>query len=132
MEIKPEEVIIISDPRPPLLLVAVPRVLFHRLFRAFAPPWKIDWMATAEDVVARFLIGLLLGAALCVPLFAFIFWPGRRRRHRSNPAQSVFDTLGAPHWIGWVFVATALGPALFRAVTTRAAVSFDDSDANQA
>jgi hypothetical protein len=66
-------------------------------------------------VLARLLVGLIVGAGLCVVLVPVVFWP-------FGGGPSFYDGVGKPDWVGWVFVATLVAPMLYWVVTTRASI----------
>jgi hypothetical protein len=85
------------------------------MFGCAAPP-QIDWEDTLAEILARTLVGVVLGGASCLLLFPIIFWPGRRGR------PSLYDRWGEPDWIAWMFIAPLVGAIVFRIALTRATV----------
>lgn len=106
--------------RPPFAIVALLTGLLCRLTgrRSRLPP--INWRETAEHACARFFVGLLVGFGLCVLLVPLVFWPSRRQ------PRSIWDQLGHPGWVGWIFVAALAGSALFGLLTTRVTFRYRD------
>lgn len=106
--------------RPPFAIIALLQWLFCRLLlrRNSLPP--VNWRETAEHAVARFFVGLAIGFGLCVLLVPLVFWPSRRQ------PRSIWDQLGHPGWLGWIFVTALFGSALVGVLTTR--VTFQHPD----
>lgn len=102
--------------RRPLVVVASVRAVAHRVFGCAAPPWVIDWKETLAELVARAWVGLVVGGVLCLLLIPIVFWPARRGR------PSLYDRLGEPGWITYVFIAPVVGAILYQIAATRATV----------
>ncbi len=102
-----------GDEQSSFVIVMLVRKMFQRLFKKpiLEPP--VNWREAATDLCARFFVGLAVGGGLCVLLVPVIFWPGRRI------PRSLFDQIGQPGWIGWLFVVALLVPAIIGALTTR-------------
>jgi hypothetical protein len=83
--------------------------------RGRTPPYRILWKETLWDMAARFIVGLLAGAAFAFLLIPAVFWPGRRTRGRS-----LYDALRHPDWIGYIFLAAWLGTAVIMMLRTKA------------
>jgi hypothetical protein len=117
------ELIIIQEPRRPLLIVACLRVALFRVFRVARPPWTIRWRDTATEIVARFLFGLPIGAGISLLLFPLIFWPGRSRS-RTRIVPSLYEQMGWTIGVGWIFLGIILTCATLWALSTRASVRY--------
>jgi hypothetical protein len=63
-------------------------------------------------MLARFLVGLVLGGIACVALIPIVFWPGRRTQ------RAVFDETSDANWALWLFAGTLLLPAIIGALST--------------
>jgi uncharacterized RDD family membrane protein YckC len=74
--------------RPPLVAVAVLSAALRLLTRRPRQSPAVDWRETAAEFGARFLVGLVIGAGLCVLLVPVIFWPSRRT------TRSLFEQMG--------------------------------------
>lgn len=106
--------------RPPFVVVVCLKAVLGFLLRLPSPRPTVDWRETATELGARFLVGLVIGAGLCVLLVPVVFWPSRR------VPRSLFEQMGEPGWIGWLFLAVLTGTALVWALTSR--VSWRDGD----
>ncbi len=106
--------------KPPFLFAALLRVIGHRLFGVPAPSWTIDWKETLLDIVGRFFAGLVVGIGLCILLIPVLFLRTRARKITALPKHSLFQYLGEPSWIGWLFLGVWIGTGLLWALTTRA------------
>ena len=102
-----------SGVRPPTILSALVFAAWRRISHKPIVDREINWRETASDLFARFLVGLVCGAALCVFLFPFLFWPGR------TPSVSLFESIGKPAGIGLGFLGIFFGSGLVGALTTR-------------
>ncbi len=109
---------------PPLLFSTALAVIGHRLFGRVAPPWTIDWKETMVDLLARFMVGLVIGLGLCILLVPTLFWAGRTTKQ--GRGVSLFEYWGEPFWIGWLFLGVLIGPGILWALTTRANVLLPD------
>ncbi len=102
-----------SPKQPPLLVIAFLQLLLRLLTKRPRPSLDVDWRETATEVGARFLVGLVIGVGLCVLLVPVVFWPSRR------VPRSLFEQMGEPGWIGWLFLGVLGGTAFLWALTTR-------------
>jgi hypothetical protein len=105
----------LSD-RYPSVIKAILVALGYRL-RGRRAPYRIEWKETLWDVAARFVVGLGVGAIVAFLLIPVVFWPGRRGRSRGR---SVYDALGNPAWVGFLFLAVLIGTAVIMALRTKA------------
>lgn len=115
--------LIINPPRPPLAITAGLRILAHRLFRVPVPPWVVNWKETFSTIIARMLVGFVMGLGCCILLVPLVFWPDPKHFYRSFDF-STYDQLGHPRWIGWIFVAAIAAATLLTAASTRATVRY--------
>ena len=72
----------------------------------------------------------MIGSVISFLLIPVIFWPPKRRRFSAstNPPQSIYDTLGYPAWIGWVFVGVVIVSILISCLRTRVIFSTSGKD----
>lgn len=108
--------------KSPSIFKAALRVLFRRLLGK-VPAVRIDWRETLLDMLARFIGGLVVGAIFAFILFPLVYWPGRRGRR-----PSLYNSLGQPDWIGYLFAAVWLGTAIIMALRTKARLYYRDED----
>ena len=86
-------------PPPPFLLTT----LLSRLRWWKPAKGRVHWEEVFVSLVARALVGLLIGAVNSFLLVPLVHWPGRRG------APSLYDQWKQPDWIEWVFI----GPLIF-------------------
>ena len=86
------------DGRPFLLPLCL-AVARQRLSRRPPLPFKVDWGDAVVEVIARIIVGAIIGVIACFLAFRFLFWPGRSGR------PSVMDQLGWGEWPHRFFIA---------------------------
>ena len=106
--------------RFPSVVKAVLVAMWHQV-RGGTPPYRIDWKETLADMAARLFVGLFIGGALAFLLVPVVFWPGGRRT-RSRP--SLYESLGQPDWIGYVFLGVVLVTAAIMSLRTKARLHY--------
>ena len=106
--------------RFPSVLKAVLVGMWHRV-RGKTPPYRINWKETLADMAARFFVGLLVGAVIAFLMIPIVFWPGGRRTRRRP---SLYDGLGQPDWIGYVFLGIVLATAAVMSLRTKARLHY--------
>lgn len=109
-------------PRRTLLVWVCLRFLVRPLFGLSPAMRRIDWKDTSAEVLARVLVALVIAAVSCVVLFPVVFWPGRRGR------PSLYDHLGQPGWIAWVFISLFVGAVLVAILGTRVSLRLTTGD----
>lgn len=107
--------------KSPSICKAALRVLFSRLLGK-VPAVRIDWREPLHDMLARFIVGLFVGAVFAFFLFPIAYWPGRRGR------PSLYDSLDQPGWFRYIFAAAWLGTAIVIALRTKARLYYRDED----
>jgi hypothetical protein len=93
--------------RRPLAVSVFLRAIARRVFGRGAPRQVVDWKDTIAELLARALVGLVVGGASCLLLVPVVFWPGRRGR------PSLYEVWGEPDRIAWVFIVPLAGAILF-------------------
>ncbi len=78
--------------------------------------WRAFSQASATEIfselLARFLVGLVLGGIACIALIPIIFWPGRRTQ------RAIFNETSDTGWALWLFAGVLLLPAIIGALST--------------
>jgi hypothetical protein len=101
------------DGRPFLLPLCV-AVAKQRL--SGRPPlrFKVDWGDAVVELIARVIVGAIIGAVGCFLSFRLLFWPGRSGR------PSVMDQLGWGEWPHRVFIAIMVISIAYFVLNSRA------------
>jgi len=101
------------DGRPFLLPICV-AVAKQRLSRRPPLPFKVDWGDAVVEVIARIIVGAIVGAVGCFLAFRLLFWPGKANR------PSVMDQLGWGEWPHRVFIGIIALSIAYFVFTSRA------------
>lgn len=70
---------IVTSGKPPLLCVAALRRGIALITGRHRLP-AIDWQLVAVDMVARGMVGLIVGALVCLLLLPILYWPSKSDR----------------------------------------------------
>ncbi len=113
-------------PPPPYVIYACFRCLLGKI--GFGPPpWTVNWGDSLTDVFARFLVGLVIAAAVCFLLVPNFFWPSKSESHKIPAAQRGFYQK-KPDVVPVIFVAIASTIVFGWAATTRATLRGREQD----
>ena len=115
---------------PKLLIPFLSKKLLLWLARRPNPHPLVNTRETHAELLGSVMLGFVIGSVISFLLIPVIFWPPRRSRFSAstNPPQSIYDALGHPAWIGWVFVGVVLVSILISCLRTRVIFSTSGED----
>jgi hypothetical protein len=79
----------------------------------------VDWGETFADLVARIIVGLAIGAALCLLAVPLLYWPSKHDRYRGGVStyERRMERLAPVR--KWVFLTLLVAPPVVYALRTR-------------